>query len=82
MNSSFERLSYVRDRYSNLVSDRFYAMVASTVFSKLQKRWLRWVRRTMPFPTIDDWIDVQTLWQDEDPGSFKSLEQDVEVVYI
>ena len=77
MSDSHERLSRLRDRYSNLVSDRFYAMVASLDFRRTQKKWLRASGRMRPFRSIDDWIERETAWKEEDPGSFFQLESDV-----
>ena len=68
MVDSSGRLSRLRDRYSDLVSDRFYAMVASSKFSKTRGKWLREIGRTRPFRSMDDWIERETVWKDEDPG--------------
>ena len=80
MDSSHERLVRLRDRYSELVSDRFYAMAASSKFNQTQKRWLHAIGRKRPFQSIDDWVEFENLWKNEDQNSLNALSSEVDKI--
>ena len=80
MDSSHERLVRLRDRYSELVSDRFYAMAASSKFNQAQKRWLHAIGRKRPFQSIDDWVEFENLWKNEDQDLLGALSSEVDKI--
>jgi len=80
MASGHERLVRLRGRYSDLVSDRFYAMTASTRFRRAQKKWLLVIGRRRPFLSIDDWVEREDRWKSEDQGSWSALSWEVDAI--
>jgi hypothetical protein len=80
MASGHERLARLRGRYSDLVSDRFYAMTASTNFRQAQKKWLIVIGRKRPFQSIDDWVERENRWKNEDQDSQSSLSWEVDAI--
>ena len=56
---------------------RFHAMLANPEFSRVQKKWLRRLRRRRPFATIDDWADRESELRENDPESRDELTRDV-----
>ena len=57
--------------------ERFHAMLANPEFSRVQKKWLRHLRRRQPFASIDNWADREIEWRESDPESRDELSRDV-----
>ena len=67
----------LRTLYSQLVKERFHAMVASTPFRTARNKWMRHQHRRKPHPSVDSWTAVGEAWGREHPEEWESLQVDV-----
>ena len=74
---SRDALLELRNRYDDLVMDRFHAMCAGRQFRDLRKAWLKRRRIRKPFVRMEEWIAEQSRWRAEDSRSWEVLQRDV-----
>ena len=74
---TLDREPDLRDRYNRLVVERYQAMLANPEFARVQTTWLLHLGLPRPFATIDDWVDRESEWRQNDPKSRDELTRDV-----
>ena len=72
-----DTLVKLRNRYDQLVMERFHAMCAASRFRDLQKTWLKRRRKRKPFASMEGWVADETSWRTEDSESWWALQLDV-----
>ena len=72
-----ERYDAPRAQYNQLVMERWHAMGAGPRFAALQSRWLRRLRRTQPYSTVDFWLKAEGRLKDRDIDTWQIMQLEV-----
>ena len=57
--------------------ERFFAMVAGRPFEELRLAWLPVLGRSIPYPTMGEWVEAEDKLRNGDPVLYRQLQSDI-----